>query len=157
MPWRRFARGSVAYSTGLPKYRSRFLSNVLGFIPSLIYKLVVKFGPTGLEVDVKDDSLDRWYVTHKKFDPSRNQVRYVMLKAFSNQKAQMKFFDLVNKELQARKLVEEVPRYEHITGGHYQPGYHAQVRENRRNNGGVGSNFVRLERVEDAEPKPEPL
>ena len=47
--------------------------------------------------------LDRWYVTHKKFDPSRNQVRQVILKTFSNQKAQMKFFDLVNKELRARK------------------------------------------------------
>lgn len=75
----------------------------MGFIPRLLHNLVVKGGPKGLEVDVKDDSLDRWYVTHKKFDPSRNQVRHVFLNAFGNQKAQMKFFDLVNKELRARK------------------------------------------------------
>jgi len=106
MPWRHLPRGSVAYSTGLPKYRSRFLANLVGFIPRLLHNLVVKFGPTGLEVDVKDDSLDRWYVTHKKFDPSRNQVRYAILKAFSNQKAQMKFFDLVNQKLEARKRSE---------------------------------------------------
>ena len=81
----------------------------MGFIPRLLHNLVVKFGPTGLEVDVKDDSLDRWYVTHKKFDPSRNQVRYAILKVFSNQKAQMKLFDLVNKELQARKRSERGP------------------------------------------------
>ena len=86
MPWRHLPRGSVAYSTGLPKYRSRFLANLVGFIPRLLHNLVVKFGPTGLEVDVKDDSLDRWYVTHKKFEPSRNQVCQVILKAFSNQK-----------------------------------------------------------------------
>ena len=60
-------------------------------------------------MDVKDDSLDRWYVTHKKFDPSRNQVRQVILKTFSNQKAQMKFFDLVNQELEARKRSERGP------------------------------------------------
>jgi len=53
--------------------------------------------------------LDRWYVTHKKFDPSRNQVRQVILKTFSNQKAQMKFFDLVNQELEARKRSERGP------------------------------------------------
>lgn len=71
-----------------------------------MHNLVVKFGPIGLEVDVKDDSLDRWYITHKKFEPSRKRVCQVILKAFSNQKAQMKFFDLVSKELQTRKRRE---------------------------------------------------
>ncbi len=110
--------------------------------------LVLKFGPSGFEVDIKDDSLDRWYVNHKRFDPERNEVRNVFLKAFSNQKSQMKYFTEMSEPLEARKLAGEVPRYEHIMGGHYAPGYHAQVRENRRQNRGVGSNFVRFERME---------
>ena len=126
----------------------------MGFVPGLIHLLVRKFGPSGKEVDVKDDSLDRWYVSHKKYDPERNEVRNVFLKAFSNRKGQSKYFNLMNEELEARKLVEEVPRYEHIMGGHYEPGYHARVRENRRRNGGIGSNFVRLERIENEEGKP---
>ena len=124
------------------------------FVPGLIRLLVRKFGHSGKEVDVKDDSLDRWYVSHKKYDPERKEVRNVLLKAFSNQKGQMKYFNLVNKELQARKLVDEVPRYEHIMGGRYEAGYHARIRENRRQNRGVGSNFVRFEPIGSEEGKP---
>jgi len=117
--------------------------------------LVLKFGPSGSEVDVKDDSLDRWYVNHKRFDPERNEVRNVFLKAFSNQRSQLKYFTEMSEPLEARKLAGEVPRYEHIMGGHYAPGYHAQVRENRRQNRGVGSNFVRFERMDGDTGKPE--
>jgi len=117
--------------------------------------LVRKFGPSGSEVDVKDDSADRWYVSHKRFDPERNEVRNVFLKAFSNQKGQMKYFKKMGELLEARKLAGEVPRYEHISGGHYPPGYHAQVRENRRQNHGIGSNFVRYERGEGDNRKTE--
>lgn len=143
------------YSGGLPKSRNKFLYYAKGFIPGVLRLLVLKFGSSGREVDVKDDSLDRWYVNHYKYDPERKQVRHVFLKAFSNQKGQMKYFNMVNEELQARKMVDEVPRHEHITGGHYEPGYHARVRENRRKNGGVGSNFVRFGRVENEEGEPE--
>jgi len=153
-PWRRIPRSPVTYSGGLPKSRNKFLYYVEGFIPGVFRLLVLKFGPSGREVDVKDDSLDRWYVSHYKYDPDRKQVRHVFLKAFSNQKGQMKYFNLVNEELQARKMVEEVQRREHISGGHHEPGYHARIRENRRQNGGVGSNFVRLERIENEEGKP---
>ncbi len=117
---------------------------VKGFIRGLWRISVLKFGPTGVEVDINDDSLDRWYVKHNKFDPERNQVRHVPLKAFSNEKAQLKYFAEVSDPLEARKLLGEIPKYEHIIGGHYAPGYHAQVRENRRLNGGVGSNFARF-------------
>ena len=147
-PWRRAPRGEIRwYSSGLSHSRNKFLFYVVGFFPGLIRLLVLKFGPSGGEVNVKDDSLDRWYVTHYKYDPDRKQVRHVFLKAFSNQKGQMKYFKTVAQELEERKLVEEVPRKEHITGGHYAPGYHARVRENRRRNGGIGANSVRLRRV----------
>lgn len=142
------------YSGGLPKSRNKFLYYVRDFIPGVLRTLALKFGPSGREVDVKDDSLDRWYVNHYKYDPERKQVRHVLLKTFSNQKGQMKYFNMVNEELQARKMVEEVPRHEHISGGHYEPGYHARVRENRRQNGGIGSNFVRFGRVENKEGNP---
>ena len=65
--------------------------------------LVLKFGPSGSEVDVKDDSVDRWYVNHKRFDPERNEVRNVFLKAFSDQKGQMKYFTEVSEVLGTRK------------------------------------------------------
>ncbi|HUW78971.1 MAG TPA: hypothetical protein VMV52_09530 [Candidatus Nanopelagicaceae bacterium] len=142
------------YSSGLPKSRNKFIYYVKGFIRGVLRLLVLKFGPSGKEVDVKDDSLDRWYVNHYKYDSERKQVRHVFLKAFSNQKGQMKYFNMVNKQLQARKMVEEVPRHEHITGGHYEPGYHARVRENRRQNGGVGSNFVQFGWLENEEGIP---
>jgi len=122
---------------------------VRGFIGGLWRLSVLKFGPTGVEVDVNDDSLDRWYVKHNKFDPERNQVRHVFLKAFSNEKAQMKYFVELSDPLESRKLLGEVPQYEHIIGGHYAPGYHAKIRENRRLNGGVGSNFARFEPLEN--------
>lgn len=124
---------------------------IKGFTRGLWRISVLKFGPTGVEVDINDDSLDRWWVKHNKFDPERNQVRHVLLKAFSNEKAQMKYFGEVSEPLEARKLLGEVPKHEHIIGGHYAPGYHAQVRENRRQNGGVGSNFARLVRIDDGE------
>ena len=66
----------------------------------------------------------------------------------------MKYFKSVAQELEARKLVEEVPRNVHITGGHYVPGYHARVRESRQRSGGIGANFVRLRRVGSDEDKP---
>ena len=102
----------------------------MGFISGVSRVLVLKLGPTGKEVDVKDDSLNRWYVSHYKFDPERNELRHVFLKSFSNQKSQLKYFKIANKELQARKLVEEVSPKEHIRGGHYAPNYHAHMREN---------------------------
>ena len=105
-------------------------------------------------MDFTDDSLDRWYVRHYKYDPGRKEVRHVIRKTFSNQKSQMKYFNLANEELQARRLVEEVPRHEHISGGHYEPGYHARVRENRRLNRGVGSNFARYEPAENQVNQP---
>ena len=135
------------------KLRNKILYYVIGFFSGLFRLFVLKFGPSGREVDVKDDSLDRWYVTHNKFDPERNEVRHVLLRAFSNQKGQMKFFKEVSDPLEAKKLAGEVPRYEHITGGRYAPGYHAQVRENRRQNRGVGSNFARFEPVSDENGK----
>ena len=152
-PWRRIPQSPVSYSGGPPKTRSKFLYFLTGFFPFVFRQLVLKFGSTGSEVDVKDDSLDRWYVRHYKYDPDRKQVRHVFLKAFSNQKGQMRYFTLVNEGLQDRKLVEDVPRHEHISGGHYEPGYHARVRENRRQNGGVGSTFVRYEPIENQERK----
>ena len=141
-------RGSNRYSSNRGRPRNKFLYYSLGLLPGIFHMLVLKFGTSGSEVDVKDDSLDRWYVSHKRFDPERNEVRNVFLKAFSNQKGQMKYFTEVSEPLEARKLAGEVPRYEHIMGGRYAPGYHAQVRENRRQNRGVGSNFVRFERME---------
>ena len=97
----------------------------------LLQSIVNKIGPTGVEVDINDDSIDRWYVKHYKFDPKRNEVRHVILKAFSNQKAQMEFFELKSKELEERKKIEDVPKHEHISGGHYAPGYHARIKARR--------------------------
>jgi len=154
-PWKRLPRGSVSYSSDGPRRRNKFLYYVTGFFPGVFNLLVRKFGPSGREVDVKDDSLHRWYVSHKRFDPDRNEVRNVFLKAFSNQKGQMKFSKEVSDPLEARKLAGEVPFYEHISGGHYQPGYHAQVIENRRQNRGVGSKFVRFERMDVDQEKEE--
>ena len=148
-------RGSNRYSSNRGRSRSKFLYYSLGLLPGIFRMLVRKFGPSGSEVDVKDDSADRWYVSHKRFDPERNEVRNVFLKAFSNQKGQMKYFKKMGELLEARKLAGEVPRYEHISGGHYPPGYHAQVRENRRQNHGIGSNFVRYERGEGDNRKTE--
>lgn len=141
-------RGSTHYSSNPGRSRNKFLYYVMGFFSGIFRMLVLKFGPSGSEVDVKDDSLDRWYVNHKRFDSERNEVRNVFLKAFSNQKGQMKYFTEVSEPLEARKLAGEVPRYEHIMGGRYAPGYHAQIRENRRQNRGAGGNFVRFERME---------
>ncbi len=122
---------------------------VKGFVTGLWRLAVLKFGPMGVEVDINDDSLDRWYVKHNKFDPERNQVRHVFLKAFSNQKAQMKYFVELSDPLEAGKILGTVPKYEHILGGHYAPGYHARIRENRKLNGGVGSSFARFEPIEN--------
>jgi hypothetical protein len=104
------------------KMRKGALFHVKGFMTGLWRLSVLKFGPAGVEVDINDDSLDRWYVKHNKFDPERNQVRHVFLKAFSNQKAQMKYFAEISDPLEARKLLGEVPKYEHIIGGHYARG-----------------------------------
>ena len=112
---------------------------VLNFAIGISQFLIMRFGPTGREVDVKDDSLDRWYVTHYRFDPDHQQFRHVMLKAFSNRKAQMKFLKESTHALEARKLVEQVPRKEHIAGGFYQSGYKRLVRKNRRSAGGKGT------------------
>lgn len=86
------------------------------FLKALTALLVSKYEPTGVEVDVNDDSIDRWCVKHYQYDPERWQVRHVFLKAFSNQKAQMKYFTNVKDELQVRRQLEEVPSHEHITG-----------------------------------------
>ena len=152
---RRVPTSPIPYSGPLPKSRNQFLYYLRGFFPGVFRLPVSKYGPSGIEVDVRDDSLDRWYVSHYKYDPDRKQVRHVFLKAFSRQKGQMKYFALVSEGLQDRKLVEEVPRHEHISGGHYEPGNHARLRENRKQNGGVGSNFVRYEQRENQERKPD--
>ena len=100
---------------------------------------MMRFGPTGREVDVEDDSLDRWYVTHYRNDPDHQQFRHVMLKAFSNRKAQMKFLKEMNDALEARKSVEHVSGKEHIAGGFYQSGYKRLMQKNRRTAGGNGT------------------
>ena len=50
-------RGSNHYSSNRGRPRNKFFYYSLGLLPGIFRMLVLKFGTSGSEVDVKDDSL----------------------------------------------------------------------------------------------------
>lgn len=84
-----------------------------------------------MEVDFEDDSIDRWCVFHYRFDPERNEVRHVLLKAFSSRREMMKFMKIASAALQKRKEAGGIPNHEHISGRCLEAGHSRRAHEAR--------------------------
>lgn len=84
-----------------------------------------------MEVDFADDSIDRWSVFHYRYDPERNEVRHVLLKAFSSRREMMKYMKIANIALQKKKEAGGVPIHEHISGRCLEAGHGSRAREAR--------------------------
>ena len=84
-------------------------------------------------VDPSDDSITRWIVYHHRFDPSRNEVRRVVLAVFSVEKEFDKFVVEENAKLEVMKSIGEAKNYEWIAGNIKYPYQDLQAKEHRAN------------------------
>lgn len=68
------------------------------------------------KVDPYDDSILRWIAYRNMFDPSRNEVRHVVLVAFSSEEEFHKFVEEERVTLEERKINGKAEEYEFIGG-----------------------------------------
>lgn len=82
-------------------------------------------------MDPRDDSKNRWILEWYRFDPERNERRYVPIAAYTRKREFNRAFRELGKELEARKATGLSEEVEHVTGVQHHKGYLAEVRRMR--------------------------
>lgn len=89
-------------------------------------------------VDPNDDSIDRWVVWHYRYDPDRRERRNMIIAAFDNRRAFMKFFERTNAELDVAKSEGRAEEKERISGTKLKAGYREEINQFRQFRSGPG-------------------
>lgn len=89
-------------------------------------------------IDPNDDSIDRWVISHYRYDPERRERRNMVVACFDNRRASMKFFDRANSELKVAQSEGRADKKERITGARLKAGYRAEINQRKLLQGGPG-------------------
>ena len=83
-------------------------------------------------VDPDDDAIQRYMVTHYRYDPDRHERRHVVVGAFDNEFEFDACLDATAATLRARRDIDEAvhPR-EHVSGVVHEPGYRRRQQNGR--------------------------
>jgi hypothetical protein len=77
-----------------------------------------------VQVDPQDDSIQRFIVSHYRYDPERRERRHVVVAAFDNEPEFRACMQEVGAEIRRhRENGENVDLGEHASGSIYEPGY----------------------------------
>jgi hypothetical protein len=82
-------------------------------------------------VDPKDDSKTRWILQWFRFDPERNERRYVPVAAFTRKREFNKASRQLRQEIETRKAAGLSEDVEFVSGVQHHKGYLAETREMR--------------------------
>ncbi|MDF2093711.1 hypothetical protein P0Y31_15270 [Knoellia sp. 3-2P3] len=75
-------------------------------------------------VDVGDDSIRRFVVSHYRYDPERHERRHVVVAAFDNEREFEACVRSIQADIDRRQAAgEPVDRNEHATGRIFEPGH----------------------------------
>ena len=75
-------------------------------------------------VDVGDDSIRRFVVSHYRYDPERHERRHVVVAAFDNKREFEACLRSIQADIDRRQAAgEPVDRNEHATGRIFEPGH----------------------------------
>jgi hypothetical protein len=83
------------------------------------------------EVDPSDDSRSRWVLQWFRFDPERNERRYVTIAAYSRKREFDREFRKLQADLEVLKSDGRAEDAEHISGVKYEKGRLADIRQTR--------------------------
>ena len=83
------------------------------------------------QVDPRDDSKTRWILQWFRFDPERNERRYVSVAAYTRKREFDRASRLLAQEIEARKAAGTSEDIESVSGVRHQKGYLAEMRKMR--------------------------
>ncbi len=82
-------------------------------------------------MDPKDDSKTRWILEWYRFDPERNERRYVAVAAYTRKREFNRAYRQLGQELEARKAAGLSEDVESVSGVQHHKGYLAEMRKMR--------------------------
>lgn len=87
------------------------------------------------KVDPNDDTIRRWVIHHYRYDPVRNQRRYVVVAAFDSAREYEREFDRYSDQVQAEIAAGTRSDREQVSGTVLEAGHrasHARARDLKR-------------------------